>query len=210
MIRLTTVILLVPVVAMAQDEQTHLDHGMTIDDAGVVMNENKDSLPRGCDSISTDHKLEIHVGREYAADAPGITYGYDDHDIRVEPCSRVTITLINDDQVRHQWMVHGLPRYLYPAGMFHIEANGGSRKTATLIVPIEDKNYLIHCDMAQHMENGLRGQLVVGSGGGDLWGVNGVSDQFLRASYLPDSTRTLIITAILAGILATFLIRLRM
>jgi len=209
-IRLTPIILLVPVIAMAQDEHAHHDHGMTIDADGVVMNENKESLPRGCDAISTDHNLKIHVGREYAADVPGMIYGYDEHDVSAEPCSRVTITLINDDQVRHQWMVHGLPRYLYPAGMFHIEAKGGSRKTGTFIVPIEDKNYLIHCDMAQHMEKGLRGQLVVGSGSGDLWGVNGVSDQFLRASYLPDSARTLIITAILAGILATFLIRLRM
>jgi hypothetical protein len=107
-------------------------------------------------------------------------------------------------------MVHGLPKYLYPAGMFHIEAMGGRSKTGTFIVPVEDKSYLVHCDMAQHMEKGLRGQLVVGNGDGDLWGVNGVSDQFLRASYLPGNTRLLVITAILAGILAAFLVGLRL
>ena len=202
--------LLMPIVSMAQVEHAHHDHGMRVEDAGVVMNENKETLPRGCDSISTDHVLKIQVGRAFAADVPGMIYGFDEHDVRVEPCSRVTVTLVNDDEVRHQWMVHGLPRYLYSAGMFHIEAKGGSEITGTLIVPGEDKNYLIHCDMAQHMEKGLRGQLVVGSGSGDLWGVNGVSDQFLRASYLPANAPSLVIAAILAGILATFLLRLRM
>ena len=63
--------------------------------------------------------------------------------------------------------------------------------------------------MAQHMEKGLRGQLVVGSGSGDLWGVNGVSDQFLRSSYLPESTVSLLITAILVGVIAALLIGFR-
>jgi hypothetical protein len=213
MIRLVcAILLLLPMSVLAQgqqEESTHRHHGMTVDDAGVVMNENKDTLPRGCDSISTDHNLEIHAGREYASDAPGMIFGYSEHDVRVEPCSRVTITFINEDNVRHQWMVHGLPKYLYPAGMFHIEAMGGRSKTGTFIVPVENKSYLIHCDMAQHMEKGLRGQLVVGSGSGDLWGVNGVSDQFLRSSYLPESTASWIIAAILAGIFAALLIRFR-
>jgi hypothetical protein len=213
MIRLTcAILLLLPTSVMAQDQQeesAHHHHGMEVDDAGAVMNENKDALPRGCDSISTDHNLEIYVGREYANDAPGMIFGYSEHDVRVEPCSRVTVTLINEDDVRHQWMVHGLPKYLYPAGMFHIEAMGGRSKTGTFIVPVENKSYLIHCDMAQHMEKGLRGQMVVGSGSGDLWGVNGVSDQFLRSSYLPESTASWIIAAILAGIFASLLIRFR-
>jgi FtsP/CotA-like multicopper oxidase with cupredoxin domain len=212
MIRLVSLILLLPLIVMAQGEQSEQAHnrrGMTMDDAGAVMNENKDTLPRGCDSISTDHDLEIHTGRKYASDVPGMIFGYDEHDVRVEPCSRVTITLTNEDEVRHQWMVHGLPRYLYPAGMFQIEAMGGHSKTGSFIVPVENKSYLIHCDMAQHMEKGLRGQLVVGSGSGDLWGVNGVSDQFLRDSYLPESIESLTIAAILMGILAALLIRLK-
>jgi hypothetical protein len=81
-------------------------------------------------------------------------------------------------------MIHGLPKYLYPAGMFHIEAMGGSRQAGTFIVPAEDRTYLIHCDIAQHMEMGMRGQLVVGAGSGDLWGVPGVSDDFYRDAYL--------------------------
>ncbi len=39
--------------------------------------------------------------------------------------------------------------------------------------------------MAQHMEKGMRGQLVVGAGSGDLWGVPQVSDAFLRSDYWP-------------------------
>jgi hypothetical protein len=85
-------------------------------------------------------------------------------------------------------MVHGLPKYLYPAGMFHIETSGGTQMKGTFIVPSDDRNYLIHCDMAQHMEKGMRGQLVVGKGSGDLWGVPGVSDEFYRFSYLPGYT----------------------
>ena len=210
MIRLTPIILLVPVIAMAQDEHAHHDHGMTIDADGVVMNENKESLPRGCDAISTDHNLKIHVGREYAADVPGMIYGYDEHDVSAEPCSRVTITLINDDQVRHQWMVHGLPRYLYPAGMFHVEAKGGSRKTGTFIVPIEDKNYLIHCDMSQHMEKGMRGQLVVGSGSGDLWAVDGVSDAFYRAPYLGSDSLLWTVAIAIAVFAATLILAIKL
>ena len=67
-------------------------------------------------------------------------------------------------------MVHGLPKYLYPAGMFHVEASGGRTRTGTFIVPGEDRNFLIHCDIAQHMEKGMRGQLVVGKGSGEMFG----------------------------------------
>jgi hypothetical protein len=212
MCRLACLFLLIPIISLSAEEKNERAHhqSMAMDEDGVVMNQNTDTLPRGCDAVSTDHKLTIRVGREYAGNEPGMIFGFDEHDTRVEPCSRVTITLVNDDEVRHQWMVHGLPKYLYPAGMFHIEAMGGRSKTGTFIVPVEDKSYLVHCDMAQHMEKGLRGQLVVGDGDGDLWGVNGVSDQFLRASYLPENTRLLVITAILVGILAAYLVRLRL
>jgi plastocyanin len=112
-------------------------------------------------------------------------FGMSQHEVNVEPCSRIEITFVNEDEVRHQWMVHGLPKYLYPAGMFHIEANGGYSMKGTFIVPSDDHTYLVHCDMAQHMEKGMRGQLVVGKGSGDLWGVPGVSDEFYRFNYLP-------------------------
>ena len=176
----------------AIDHSGHEGHQMAIDHDGVVMNENHEILPRDCTGISRDYAFTIHAGRKYAHDVPGMVFGMSQHELRVLPCSRVQVTFVNEDAVRHQWMLHGLPKYIYPAGMFHIEVSGGYSKTGTFIVPGDDRTYLVHCDMAQHMEKGMRGQLVVGSGSGDLWGVAGVSDQFFRSPYLPANVLALI------------------
>ncbi|MGB5346868.1 MAG: hypothetical protein WBN23_11940 [Woeseia sp.] len=186
----------------------HAHHdGMQMDSSGMVMNENRDQLPRGCDAISRDQEFTIHAGRRYANDEPGVIFGMDTPEVVVSPCSRVTVHFVNEDDVRHQWMVHGLPRYLYPGGMFHIEAMGGQRQSGTFIVPAEDRNYLIHCDMAQHMEKGMRAQLKVGEGSGNLWAVPGLSDAFQRADYVPRwSYAGLGIMALLAFLL-TFVLR---
>ena len=192
-----------PGVSAKQMEHQH--HNMQVTSSGVVMNENKDELPRDCDAISRDYEITIHGGRDYASE-PGMMFGLSEHEVRVEPCSRITVTFINDDDIRHQWMVHGLPKYLYPAGMFHIEANGGNTRTGTFIVPAEDRNFLIHCDIAQHMEKGMRGQLVVGKGSGDLWGVAKVSSDFIRADYAPASRAAIVLLTLLAGFLLTSLL----
>lgn len=170
--------------SVAQHEGHDGHDAMRISNAGVVMNQNPDTLPRGCDTVSREHAFVVRAGREYAT-LPGAIFGMSEHEWRVEPCSRVTVTLINEDEVRHQWMVHGLPRYLYPAGMFHVEAMGGHTQTGTFIVPAEDRSFLVHCDLSQHMEKGMRGQLVVGRGSGDLWAVTGITDRFYRYPYLP-------------------------
>ena len=181
-------------------------HNMQVTGTGVVMNENTEVLPRGCDAISTDHEFTVEAGREFASNAPGTIFGMNVHEWQVEPCSRITVTFVNRDEVRHQWMVHGLPKYLYPTGMFHIEAMGGQSQTGTFIVLGDDRNYLVHCDMAQHMEKGMRGQLIVGSGGGDLWGVTGITDAFYRFSYLPDKSMQVGAAALFAGFLITLFI----
>ena len=67
--------------------------------------------------------------------------------------------------------------------------------TGTFIVPGDDQTYLIHCDLAQHMEKGMKGQLKVGGGDGDLWAVPGVSSGFLRADYLPPGYRDWLLLA---------------
>jgi plastocyanin len=182
------VLLLLPLVSGAQDSGAHIEHGMvehgmTVDMNGAVMNENRTALPRDCSAVSRDYQITVRAGQSHAGGIPGAVFGMDEKEIRVEPCSRIELTFINDDEVRHQWMVHGLPRYLYPAGMFHIEVEGGQSRTGTLIVPGEDRTYLIHCDLPQHMEMGMRGQLIVGRGSGDLWDVAGVSDKLRRDSY---------------------------
>ena len=176
-------LILLPGAVFAQ-QMDHSDHEMAVGKTGVVMNENRDTLPRGCTEISREHSFTIHAGREYADQLHGMMFGMSEHEVRVEPCSRVEITFVNDDGIRHQWMVHGLPTYLYPAGMFHIEAMGERTQKGVFIVPPEDKTYLIHCDMAQHMEKGMRGQLVVGRGSGDLWSVPGISDEYYRFPYV--------------------------
>ena len=201
--------LLVPITGIAQDASdpdSHSGHQMSVDSGGVVMNENLSSLPRDCSEISQQHQLTIRAGKKYAATIAGAVFGMDQHEVRVEPCSRVTVTFVNEDEVRHQWMVHGLPKYLYPAGMFHIEASGGESRTGTFIVPGDDQTFLIHCDMAQHMEKGMRGQLVVGAGSGDLWSVTGVSDQFYRSDYLPANVNSILVFIIIIS----FLVSLRL
>lgn len=193
-----------PGLAPGQDRAGHDHHRMTTDASGSVMNQNLDRLPRDCTAISGDHAFTVHAGREYAAGRPGMIYGMSRHELRVPLCSRIEVTFVNDDDVRHQWMVHGLPKYLYPAGMFHIEVEGGHRKTGTFIVPGDDQTYLVHCDLAQHMEKGMRGQLVVGRGSGDLWGVAGISEDFFRADYLPHMAWLLAALAALAGIVVAW------
>ncbi len=183
--------------SLAQEHDHHAHHNMSVSDSGMVMYENKTTLPRGCDQISEDIELTIHAGAKYAENTPGMTFGMSQHEVRAPGCSRLTITFINEDQVRHQWMVHGLPKYLYSAGMFHLEAMAGRQVTGTFIVPPDDRTYLVHCDMAQHMEKGMKGQLVIGRGSGNLWSVRGVSDAFNRAPYLPDTTWPLAALALL-------------
>lgn len=165
------------------DHHAHAEHGeghnMTLDREGMTMYPNADTLPRDCDDVSAEIDFEVRVGRSYAV--TGRTFGYNQHEWRVPPCSRVTVTLINEDSVRHQWMVHGLPRYLHPHGMFHLETSGGARRQGTLIVPSDARTYLVHCDISHHMEQGLKAQLVVGDGEAGLPGIPG-----LTAPRFPD------------------------
>ena len=161
----------------------HAGHEMTFDVEGMVMNTNSDRLPPGCPAIRRDYSFEVRAGTAHAKAFPGEVFGMSQHEFRVEPCSRVTFTFINEDAIRHQFMIHNLPRTLYPQGMFHLEAAGGATKTGTLIVPSGDKTYLVHCDIAQHMEQGMKGQLVAGSGSGDLTSIPGITARFRADVY---------------------------
>ena len=177
--------------ARAEEAPTeHADHGhamegMRMSAAGMVMNENTDRLPRDCPQISQDVPITVHAGRKYAAALPGTMFAYDQRVWDVPACARVTVTLVNDDQVRHQWMLHGLPRYLYPEGMFHLEVSGGGKESGTFIVPSAAKTYLVHCDVPQHAEKGMKAELKVNGGDGDLPSIPGIS-----APLQPDSYRT--------------------
>lgn len=178
----------------AAPEEEIVDHTLLMDhgdghlmdmEGGMVMGQNKDKLPAGCDKISEDVKIEVHAGRKYSKPFPGTMFGFDKHEWRVKPCTRLTVTLVNEDSVRHQWMMHGLPKFLYDKGMFHLEVTGPGQVTGTLILPLEDKTYLVHCDIAQHMEKGMKGELIVGKGSGTFPSIPGITDPAIPDYYGP-------------------------
>lgn len=177
------------------DHSGHGGDAMEFDAGGMVMNTNHDRLPPGCPEIRRDYEFTVHAGTRYAAPFSGNTFGMSQHAFEVEPCSRVTFTFINEDAVRHQFMIHKLPRDMYPQGMFHIEAAGGATKVGTLIVPSENRTYLVHCDIAQHMEQGMKGQLRVGRGDGDLSSIPGVTARF-RVDYYRNPAQVALAAAV--------------
>ena len=181
-------------------------HNMILDSSGTVMNSNHHRLPQDCEKMGRDYHFKVYAGTKFAADYPGTVFAMSQHEYQVAPCSRITVTFINEDEVRHQWMIHGLPRYLYPGGMFNLEAAGGHSQTGTFIVPSDNKTYLVHCDIAQHMEKGMKAQLKVGKGSGDLWAVPGVSTGFIQDTYLPEETWLYLMLISVAGFVITALL----
>lgn len=178
----------------AEKSETLVEHNMLMNhggghlmdmEGGMVMGQNKDTLPPGCGRISGDEAITVRAGHKYAKDYPGTMFGFDKHEWRVKPCTRLTVTFINEDHVRHQWMMHGLPKFIYDKGMFHLEMTGPAKITGTLILPAEDKTYLVHCDIAQHMEKGMKAQLIVGKGSAPFPSIPGITDLAIADDYGP-------------------------
>lgn len=187
-------LLSLPLTAFGEKQPQYVEHKMLMDhggghlmdmDGGMVMGQNKKDLPPGCSSVSEDKTIEVHAGHQYAKDFPGTMFGFDQHEWRVKPCTRLTVVFYNEDNVRHQWMMHGLPKFMYDKGMFHLEATGPSKITGTLILPAEDRTYLVHCDIAQHMEKGMKAQLVVGNGSTPFPSIPGITDLAIPDNYGP-------------------------
>ena len=177
-------------VTLAQEIEDHnnmlMDHGgghLMDMGGGMVMGQNLDTLPGGCSKIAATKEITVHAGHKYAKPFPGRMFAFDVQEYQFEPCTKLTINFINEDNIRHQWMMHGLPRYLYPKGMFHLEVTGPGKVSGTLILPPGDKTYLVHCDLAQHMEKGMKGQLKVGKGSGDLPSIPGVTEYVIQDNY---------------------------
>jgi len=163
-----------------------MDHGdgHLMDMAGgMVMGQNTSTLPGGCDSIAETKEITVHAGHKYAEKFPGRMFAFDTQEFNFKPCTKLTVHFINEDNIRHQWMMHGLPKYLYPKGMFHLEVSGPAKISGTLILPPGDKTYLVHCDIAQHMEKGMKAQLKVGKGDGDLPSIPGVTAYVIPDDY---------------------------
>ncbi|HEB77547.1 MAG TPA: copper oxidase [Methylothermaceae bacterium] len=171
-------------------------HRMDLD--SMVMNENPTRLPQGCTQISGDVKITVHAGRKYAQKFPGIVFAYDRQSWEVPPCARLTVRFINEDHIRHQFMVHGLPEDLYPMGMFTIEVSGPGEESASFILPPYKKTYLVHCDIAQHTEHGMKAQIKVAGGDGDLASLPGLTKPVRPDRYPTEWTAGSIVLLVLA------------
>lgn len=185
-----------------------MDHGgMMMDETGMIMNANKDRVPQDCTKIAGDVDITIRAGHKHARKFNGKMFAFDQQEWDVAPCSRINITFINDDKIRHQLMIHGLPGYLYPQGMFHLELYGPGELKASLIVPAQQKTYLVHCEIPQHMEKGMKAQLKVDGGDGDLPSIPGISEQVKSDLYPVDwnnATFAVLIFSCLIGIAAPY------
>ena len=162
----------------------HMDHDHIMDHEGtMIMGQNLDKLPSSCKSISEEIEITVRAGRKYAAKFPGTAFAFDQQQWNVKPCAKVTWHFINEDKIRHQFMMHGLPKYLYKYGMFHLEVTGPKTVSGTIIMPGTDETYLVHCDISHHMEKGMKAQLVVGKGGEDIPSIPGLTPYNLTDTY---------------------------
>lgn len=167
-----------------------------------VMGQNTDQLPSGCESISGTENITVEAGTEEAEQFPSKMYTYSDRQLQFEPCTKLKVTFINNDSIRHQWMVHGLPKETYGMGMFMLEVTGPGKDTGTFILPPEDESLLIHCGVSQHMQKGMKAQLTVGDGDGDIPNVPGHTGEINGYEYPQESAVPM---GAVVGILMLFL-----
>ena len=187
----------------------HSHHGMQMDDKGMIMNANSSNLPRDCEKISENVDITIHAGQKHALKFNGKMFAFDQQQWDVKPCAKINITFINDDDIRHKLMIHGLPGYLYPDGMFHLELYGAGQLQASLILPSQKKTYLVHCELPQHAEKGMKAQLKVDGGDGDLPSIPGITAAVNADVYPVEWSNTaigLLLLCLLVGGVIPFLI----
>jgi len=130
---------------------------------GTVVNGNAETLPPGCTEVAGERSVTVHGGVEYADG--GEMFSYERDRLELDRCTRVTVTFENEDDVRHQWMLHGLPTSAYPMGMFNVEVDGPGSVTGTFITPGDDVTLDTHCSLPQHEQKGMQMTVVVGEGG---------------------------------------------
>ncbi|PSH00406.1 MAG: hypothetical protein BRC30_03715, partial [Nanohaloarchaea archaeon SW_7_46_7] len=126
---------------------------------GTVINENKDELPEGCEEIRGTRNISVEAGEKYAE--PGEAFGFSRDDYEFETCTEVNVEFTVLDDVRHQWMIHGLPRDIYPMGMFNLEVMDGGTVEGTFITPSESTDLKLHCSLPQHQQKGMKANVEV-------------------------------------------------
>lgn len=110
-----------------------------------------------CEKPRGLQKLTVRGGIKYARE--GEVYAFEPRSIHVKPCEEVQVTLINEDHVRHAFMLPGLNP------MFIIELTGPSQHTASFVAPDEDITLEFHCHVETHEKMGMHGEVIVGKGG---------------------------------------------
>lgn len=88
-----SLVLSAPVLAEKEFENhtNMMDHGdghlmdMT---GGMIMGQNTDVLPGGCDSIAATKEITVHAGHKYAKKFPGRMYAFDVQEYQFEPCTK--------------------------------------------------------------------------------------------------------------------------
>lgn len=138
-----------------------------------VTNENTDDLPPGCEELQGERSLTVHAGRMHAEQFNGVVFTFDERSWEIDPCTKVTVTFVNEDEIRHQFMVHGT--YPFDPGFFQIEVTGPGQDTGTYITGADPATKLVHCGVRQHQQRGMKAQVLVGGGEGDLPNVPGIS-----------------------------------
>lgn len=156
-------------------------------DSSTVMNENMDELPPGCEEVTGWENITVRGGTPHAEDFPGTVFTYDQREFDFERCTRLTVTFINEDATRHQWMVHGLPATIHDMGMFTLDVGGHSQATGTFILPAHRDTLLVHCGLPQHMQKGMKAQIKVGPGDGNIPNIPGISGSWERFDYPQES-----------------------
>jgi PGF-CTERM protein len=146
---------------------------MRMAENGTVMNGDPDQLPPGCDAVEATRRVTVRGGTAVADE--GDAFGFDPERIQAPPCSRLVVTFVNVDEVRHQFMVHGLPREVYPMGMFTIEVDGPGRLTGSFVTPAKNYTLHTHCSLPQHQQKGMQMSVVVGDGSAGRVGGQGHS-----------------------------------
>lgn len=158
----------------ADDHDGGMDNGggmmmdMRMVGNGTVVNGNAETLPPGCTEVAGERSVTVHGGVRHADG--GEMYSFERDRLELDRCTRVTVTFENEDDVRHQWMVHGLPTSVYPMGMFNVEVDGPGSVTGTFITPGDDVTLDTHCSLPQHEQKGMQMTVVVGEGGDDAGG----------------------------------------
>ncbi len=138
---------------------------------GKVVNENREELPPGCEEVSEQIEITVRGGTEFASEFDGVAFTFEQRSWDVPSCAQITVTFVNTDPIRHQFMIHGT----YPSGSTLIELPGEGEDTATWIAPSSPTSLMVHCGVNQHQQKGMKAQFLIDGGDGDVPNIPGIS-----------------------------------